>query len=31
MPDPIGDLSFVWPFFVVFLAAYLVGSIPFGS
>lgn len=30
MPDPIGDLSFVWPFFVVFLAAYLVGSIPFG-
>ena len=30
MPDPIGDLSFTWPFFAVFLAAYLIGSIPFG-
>jgi acyl phosphate:glycerol-3-phosphate acyltransferase len=30
MPDPIGDLSFTWPFFAVFFAAYLIGSIPFG-
>lgn len=30
MPDPIGDLSFVWPFFVVFVVAYLIGSVPFG-
>ena len=30
MPDPLGDLSFIWPFFAVFFAAYLIGSIPFG-
>jgi len=30
MPDPIGDLSFTWPFFAIFVAAYLIGSIPFG-
>jgi len=30
MPDPIGDLSFTWPFFAVFLVAYLIGSVPFG-
>jgi glycerol-3-phosphate acyltransferase PlsY len=30
MPDPVGDLSFTWPYFAVFIASYLVGSIPFG-
>ncbi|MBI1776956.1 MAG: glycerol-3-phosphate 1-O-acyltransferase PlsY [Proteobacteria bacterium] len=30
MPSPLGDLSFVWPFYAAFLVAYLVGSIPFG-
>ncbi len=30
MPDPLGDLSFTWPLYAAFLAAYLLGSIPFG-
>ncbi len=30
MPDPVGYLSFTWPYFAVFIAAYLIGSIPFG-
>ncbi|MDA0368428.1 MAG: glycerol-3-phosphate acyltransferase [Proteobacteria bacterium] len=30
MPDPVGDISFIWPYFAVFIAAYLIGSIPFG-
>lgn len=30
MPDPVGDLAFTWPFFAVFIASYLLGSVPFG-
>jgi len=30
MPDPLGDLSFTWPFYAAALAGYLLGSIPFG-
>src|SRR5260221_4837181 len=30
MITPLGDLHFVWPFYAAALAAYLVGSIPFG-
>ena len=30
MPDPLGDFSFTWPLYAAFLAAYLLGSIPFG-
>ena len=30
MPDPLGDLSFTWPLYAAFLAAYLLGSVPFG-
>ncbi len=30
MPDPVGDFSFTWPYFAVFIAAYLLGSVPFG-
>lgn len=30
MPDPLGDFSFTWPLYAAFLAAYLLGSVPFG-
>src|SRR5260221_4100274 len=30
MITPLGDLHFVWPFYAAALAAYLIGSIPFG-
>ncbi|MBL4740731.1 MAG: glycerol-3-phosphate 1-O-acyltransferase PlsY [Sneathiella sp.] len=30
MPEPLGDLSFTWPFFAACLIGYLIGSIPFG-
>ena len=30
MPDPLGNLSFIWPLYAAFLAGYLIGSIPFG-
>ncbi len=30
MPDPLGTLSFTWPFYAGFVLAYLLGSIPFG-
>ena len=30
MPDPLGDLSYTWPFYAAALAGYLLGSIPFG-
>ena len=30
MPDPMGDLSYTWPFYAAFAVAYLFGSIPFG-
>ena len=30
MPDPLGTLSFTWPFYAGFALAYLLGSIPFG-
>ena len=30
MPDPLGDFSFTWPLYAAFLAAYLLGGIPFG-
>ncbi len=30
MPDPLGDLSYTWPFYVAAIAGYLLGSIPFG-
>lgn len=30
MPDPMGDLSYTWPFYAAALFGYLLGSIPFG-
>lgn len=30
MPDPLGDLSFTWPFYAAALGGYFLGSIPFG-
>ncbi|MBM3503498.1 MAG: glycerol-3-phosphate acyltransferase [Alphaproteobacteria bacterium] len=30
MIDPLGDVRFLWPYVVVFVASFLVGSIPFG-
>lgn len=30
MPEPLGDLSFTWPFFAAAIIGYLIGSIPFG-
>ena len=30
MPDPLGDLSFTWPFYLAALLGYLLGSVPFG-
>ncbi len=30
MPDPMGDLTYTWPFLVAILLGYLLGSIPFG-
>ncbi|GLQ07663.1 glycerol-3-phosphate 1-O-acyltransferase PlsY [Sneathiella chinensis] len=30
MPEPLGDLSFTWPFFMAAIVGYLIGSIPFG-
>ena len=30
MPEPLGDISFTWPFFAAALIGYLIGSIPFG-
>jgi len=30
MPDPLGDLSYTWPFYAAVLFGYLLGSIPFG-
>lgn len=30
MPEPLGDLSFTWPFLAACLIGYLIGSIPFG-
>ena len=30
MPDPLGDLSYTWPFLAAVLLGYLLGSIPFG-
>ncbi|MHA1114049.1 MAG: glycerol-3-phosphate acyltransferase, partial [Alphaproteobacteria bacterium] len=30
MPAPLGDFSFVWPYYAAALVAYLIGAIPFG-
>lgn len=30
MPDPMGDLSYTWPFLAAAIIGYLIGSIPFG-
>ena len=30
MPDPLGDISFTWPFYAAAAIGYLIGSIPFG-
>lgn len=30
MPDPLGDFSYTWPFYLGFALAYLLGSVPFG-
>jgi len=30
MPDPMGDLSYTWPFLVAAALGYLLGSVPFG-
>lgn len=30
MPDPLGDLSYTWPFWAAAVLGYLLGSIPFG-
>ena len=30
MPDPMGDLTYTWPFYAAALFGYLLGSIPFG-
>jgi len=30
MPEPLGDLSFTWPFLAACIIGYLIGSIPFG-
>ncbi|MCG8493352.1 MAG: glycerol-3-phosphate 1-O-acyltransferase PlsY [Sneathiellales bacterium] len=30
MPEPLGDISFTWPFLAAAVLGYLVGSIPFG-
>ncbi|MFC4270952.1 glycerol-3-phosphate 1-O-acyltransferase PlsY [Sneathiella chungangensis] len=30
MPDPLGDISYTWPFYAAAVIGYLVGSIPFG-
>ncbi|MSP89089.1 MAG: glycerol-3-phosphate 1-O-acyltransferase [Alphaproteobacteria bacterium] len=30
MPNPLGDLSYVWPFYAAAILGYLIGSIPFG-
>lgn len=30
MPDPLGDLSYTWPFLAAIVLGYLLGSIPFG-
>jgi glycerol-3-phosphate acyltransferase PlsY len=30
MPDPLGDLSYTWPFWAAAILGYLLGSIPFG-
>lgn len=30
MPDPLGDLSYTWPFYAAALFGYLLGSTPFG-
>ena len=30
MPDPLGNISFVWQYYLVFATGYFLGSIPFG-
>ena len=30
MPDPLGDFSYTWPFYVAPILGYFLGSIPFG-
>lgn len=30
MPDPMGDLSYTWPFYAAAVLGYLLGSVPFG-
>jgi glycerol-3-phosphate acyltransferase PlsY len=30
MPDPLGDLSYTWPFIAAAVGGYLFGSVPFG-
>lgn len=30
MPDPLGDLSYTWPFLAAVVLGYLLGSVPFG-
>lgn len=30
MPDPLGDLSYTWPFLAAIVLGYLLGSVPFG-
>ena len=30
MPDPMGDLSYTWPFIAAAVLGYLLGSVPFG-
>lgn len=30
MPDPMGDLSYTWPFIAAVVLGYLLGSVPFG-
>ena len=30
MPDPLGSITFTWPFYMIFIIGYLFGSAPFG-
>lgn len=30
MPDPLGDITYTWPFLAAIVVGYLIGSIPFG-
>ena len=30
MPDPLGNINFIWQYYLIFAAGYFLGSIPFG-